>query len=70
MTANAALVLDSVTDKIYSVNFEGEDELLLSEKLKESWPTFYICFERVFQVLMEVNNKQGHLSNKYERSDR
>ena len=42
MTANAALVLDSVTDKIYSVNFEGEDELLLSEKLKESWPTFYM----------------------------
>nr|WP_088350101.1 SMI1/KNR4 family protein [Bacillus cereus] len=28
MTANAALVLDSVTDKVYSVNFEGGDELL------------------------------------------
>ena len=34
MTANAALVLDSVTDKVYSVNFEGGDELLLNGELK------------------------------------
>ena len=42
MTANAVLVLDSVTDKVYSVNFEGGDELLLNGELKESWPTFYM----------------------------
>ena len=28
---------DSVTDKVYSVNFEGGDELLLNGELKESW---------------------------------
>ena len=42
MTANAALNPDSVTDKVYSVNFEGGDELLLNGELKESWPTFYM----------------------------
>lgn len=49
MTANAALVLDSVTDKVYSVNFEGGDELLLSGKLKESWPTFYSFLKEYFK---------------------
>ncbi|PEC20102.1 immunity 22 family protein [Bacillus cereus] len=49
MTANAALVLDSVTDKVYSVNFEGGDELLLSGKLKESWPTFYSFLKEHFK---------------------
>lgn len=49
MTANAALVLNSVTDKVYSVNFEGGDELLLSGKLKESWPTFYSFLKEYFK---------------------
>ncbi|PGD46374.1 1,3-beta-glucan synthase regulator, partial [Bacillus toyonensis] len=49
MTANAALVLDSVTDQVYSVNFEGGDELLLSGKLKESWLTFYLFLKDYFK---------------------
>lgn len=49
MTANAALVLDSVTDKVYSVNFEGGDELLLNGELKESWPTFYMFLKEYFK---------------------
>lgn len=49
MTANAVLVLDSVTDKVYSVNFEGGDELLLNGELKESWPTFYMFLKEYFK---------------------
>nr|WP_240634812.1 hypothetical protein [Bacillus cereus] len=49
MTANAALVLDSVTDKVYSVNFEGGDALLLNGELKESWPTFYMFLKEYFK---------------------
>ena len=49
MTANAALVLDSVTDKVYSVNFEGGDELLLNGELKESWLTFYVFLKEYFK---------------------
>src|SRR5699024_551076 len=41
MSANAVLVLDTKTDKVYTVNFEGEDELLLKEELEENWQTFY-----------------------------
>jgi hypothetical protein len=48
MSANAVLVLDSVTDKVYSVNFEGGDELLLSGELKETWPTFYEFLKEYF----------------------
>lgn len=48
MSANAVLVLDSVTDKVYSVNFEGGDELLLSRELKETWPTFYEFLKEYF----------------------
>lgn len=36
MSANAELVLDTVTDKVYTVNFEGGDELLLKGELKEN----------------------------------
>lgn len=41
MSANAVLVLDTVTDKVYIVNFEGGDELLLKGELKENWSTFF-----------------------------
>ncbi|WP_077357055.1 SMI1/KNR4 family protein [Virgibacillus halodenitrificans] len=40
MSANAILVLDTVTDKVYIVNFEGGDELLLKGDLKETWSSF------------------------------
>ncbi|WP_301107142.1 SMI1/KNR4 family protein [Sporosarcina sp.] len=40
MSANAILVLDTVTDNVYIVNFEGGDELLLKGELKASWSSF------------------------------
>lgn len=40
MSANAVLVLDTNTDRVYKVNFEGEDELLKKGELKETWSTF------------------------------
>ncbi|MDM5155474.1 SMI1/KNR4 family protein [Bacillus sp. DX1.1] len=48
MSANAVLVLDSVTDKVYSVNFEGGDELLLNGELKETWSSFYAFLKEYF----------------------
>ncbi|MFP3666399.1 SMI1/KNR4 family protein [Priestia sp. SIMBA_032] len=40
ISANAALVLDALTDSVYIVNFEGGDELLLKGELEATWPTF------------------------------
>nr|WP_231503976.1 SMI1/KNR4 family protein [Bacillus sp. UNC437CL72CviS29] len=48
MSANAVLILDSVTDRVYSVHFEGGDELLLSGELKETWSTFYVFLKEYF----------------------
>lgn len=41
MSLNTVLVLDTLTDKVYKVDFEGGDELLLKGELKETWSTFY-----------------------------
>lgn len=40
MVANEIIVLDSETDKVYRVNFEGGDELLKNGKLHEGWSSF------------------------------
>jgi len=40
MATGTVLVLDSETDKVYKVNFEGGDELLLKGELKETWENF------------------------------
>lgn len=48
MSANAVLVLDTVTDKVYTVNFEGEDELLLIGELKETWLSFFDFLKAYF----------------------
>ena len=40
MSANEVIVLDSDTDKVYRVNFEGGDELLKSGELQEEWNSF------------------------------
>lgn len=40
MSANAVLVLETLTDKVYIVNFEGGDEMLLKGELKETWSSF------------------------------
>ena len=48
MSANAILVLDTVTDKVYIVNFEGGDELLLKGELKETWSSFFDFLKAYF----------------------
>lgn len=48
MSANAVLVLDTVTDKVYIVNFEGGDELLLKGELKETWSSFFDFLKAYF----------------------
>ena len=40
MSANEVIVLDSDTDKVYRVNFEGGDELLKNGNLQEEWSSF------------------------------
>ena len=40
MSSNEVIVLDSETDKVYRVNFEGGDELLKNRKLPEEWNSF------------------------------
>ncbi|ATP40852.1 1,3-beta-glucan synthase regulator [Solibacillus sp. R5-41] len=41
MSVNTVLVLDTLTDKVYKVDFEGGEELLLKGELREEWSTFY-----------------------------
>jgi hypothetical protein len=48
MSANAVLVLDTVTDKVYIVNFEGGDEMLLTGELKETWSSFFDFLKAYF----------------------
>ncbi|NPC91938.1 SMI1/KNR4 family protein [Bacillus sp. WMMC1349] len=48
MSVNAILVLDTKTDKVYTVDFEGGDELLLKGELQETWPTFYELLKNYF----------------------
>ncbi|PEY39462.1 1,3-beta-glucan synthase regulator [Bacillus cereus] len=48
MSANTVLVLDSITDKVYSVHFEGGDEQLLNGALKETWSSFYAFLKEYF----------------------
>ena len=40
MSANEVVVLDSETDKVCRVNFEGGDELLQKGELNEEWSSF------------------------------
>ena len=40
MTANEVIVLNTFNDKVYRVDFEGGDKMLLTEQLKEEWESF------------------------------
>lgn len=40
MSVNEVIVLDSETDKVYRVNFEGGDDLLKKGELSEEWGSF------------------------------
>lgn len=48
MSANMVLVLDTLTDKVYKVDFEGGDELLFSGELQETWSSFYDFLKEYF----------------------
>ncbi|MEK4628241.1 MAG: SMI1/KNR4 family protein [Carnobacterium inhibens] len=48
MSANAVLVLETLTDKVYIVNFEGGDEMLLKGELKETWSSFFEFLKAYF----------------------
>lgn len=48
MSANAVIVLDTITDNVYIVNFEGGDELLLRGDLEASWKSFYDFLKAYF----------------------
>ena len=49
MSANEVLVLNSKTDKVYRVNFEGEDELLKNGELQEEWSSFSDFIKEYFE---------------------
>jgi hypothetical protein len=50
LSANATLVLDTITDHVYTVNFEGGDERLHKGELTPSWLTFYDFLKAYFDV--------------------
>lgn len=57
MSANAVLVLDTVTDKVYIVNFEGGDELLFKGELKETWSSFFDFLKAYFNCSLLFNKR-------------
>ena len=40
LSANAALILDTESSKVFEVDFEGGDQMLLEGDLPERWTTF------------------------------
>jgi len=49
MSANEVIILNSETDKVYRVNFEGDDEKLKNEELQETWNTFIDFIKEYFE---------------------
>lgn len=50
LSTGAILVLDSITDKVYEVDFEGGQDLLMNGELEVSWPNFYELLKDYFEV--------------------
>ena len=50
MNTSEVIVLDSETDKVYRVNFEGGDELLKSGNLSEEWSSFIAFLKEYFNL--------------------
>lgn len=48
MTSHAVLVLNTVTDKVYIVDFEGADERLKTGELEETWSSFFDFLQDYF----------------------
>lgn len=50
LTTGEIIVLDSESDKLYKVNFEGGDRALLAGTLKETWTNFDEFLREYFNV--------------------
>lgn len=48
MVANEVLVLDTESDKVYRVDFEGGDIKLKKNELKETWSSFFDFLKEYF----------------------
>lgn len=48
MLANEVVVLDTHSDKVYRVDFEGGDELLKNGELQEDWSSFFDFLKEYF----------------------
>lgn len=50
IAANEVIVLDTTDNKVYRVDFEGGDELLLAGQAEEDWGSFEEFLEVYFEV--------------------
>lgn len=50
MVANEVIVLNTLNDKIYRVDFEGGDEALLNERLEAEWENFELFLIAYFDL--------------------
>ena len=50
MSVNEVVVLDTETNKVYRVNFEGGDELLRRGELNETWKDFNSFLKEYFAI--------------------
>ncbi|MNR45433.1 hypothetical protein D3C85_1642790 [compost metagenome] len=50
MSTGAILVLDSITDKVFEVDFEGGQDLLVYGELEMSWSNFYELLKDYFEI--------------------
>lgn len=50
LSTGAVLVLDSITDRVYEVDFEGGQDLLMNGDLEVSWFTFYEFLKDYFEL--------------------
>lgn len=50
MSVNEVVVLDTETNKVYRVNFEGGDELLRRGELNETWKDFNSFLKEYFGI--------------------
>lgn len=50
LSTGAVLVLDSITDRVYEVDFEGGQDMLINGNLDASWSTFYEFLEDYFEL--------------------
>ncbi|OPH46708.1 1,3-beta-glucan synthase regulator [Paenibacillus ferrarius] len=50
LSTGAVLVLDSITDKVYEVDFEGGQDLLMNGELEVSWSNFNEFLKEYFEL--------------------